>query len=116
MYESVFDDNNDIRWGVLAEKPDWVFGAEMVACKGRSSKFSSRGQQEQMGKFGNSLQKFSGFGILSYPIQSMLYFSKFFTENEGHPFPFLHYHKHHNHRRFPFTRDYQAVHIGGGGK
>ena len=44
MYESVFDDNNDIRWGVLAEKPDWVFGAEMVACKGRSSKFSSKGQ------------------------------------------------------------------------
>ena len=25
-----------IRWGVLTEKPDWVFGAEMVACKGRS--------------------------------------------------------------------------------
>ena len=24
-----------IRWGVLAEKPDWVFGAEMAACKGR---------------------------------------------------------------------------------
>ena len=40
MYEHVFDDNTDIRWGVLAEKPDWVFGAEMVACKGRSSKFS----------------------------------------------------------------------------
>ena len=42
MYEKVFDDNNDIRWGVLAEKPDWVFGAEMVACKGRSSKFSPK--------------------------------------------------------------------------
>ena len=22
-------------WGVLTEKPDWVFGAEMVSCRGR---------------------------------------------------------------------------------